>query len=61
MDIKCCGVQYMEGESNLAWTEAVLFCNSDQIACTDPMDEFEGDWELEDGDGSKYLVHVTVK
>ena len=25
MDIKLCGVQYHEGESNTAWTEAVLF------------------------------------
>lgn len=57
MDIKCCGVQYQEGESNLAWTEAVLFKNGSEVCCTEPCDEFEGDWELE-CDGDKYVVHV---
>ena len=62
MDIKCCGVQYEEGGSNLAWTEAVLFNpNGGQVAFTEPCDGFDGDWELEDNDGILYVVHVESK
>lgn len=60
MDIKCCGVQYQEGESNLAWTEAVLFQNGVEICCTEPSDEFIGDWNLWD-DENEYIVHVIVR
>ena len=60
MDIKCCGVQYQEGESNLAWSEAVLFKNGSEVCCTEPSDEFEGEWELE-YDGDKYVVHVEAE
>ena len=59
MYIKCCGVQYEEDGCNLAWTEAVLFHNGGQVAFTEPSDEFEGDWELEDDDGNTYIVHVV--
>lgn len=58
MDIKCCGVQFEEGGSNLAWTEAVLFQNGKQVAFTEPSEDFEGDWELEDSDGNAYIVHI---
>ena len=58
MDIKCCGVQYKEGESNTAWSEAVLFKNGSQVACTEPSDTFDGDWELECADGDTYIAHV---
>lgn len=63
MDIKCCGVKFMEGEgeTNLAWTEAVLFRNGAQVAFTEPSDGFEGDWELEDNEGNVYVVHVMNK
>lgn len=57
MDIKCCGVQYQEGESNLAWTEAVLFRNGSELTHSDVESEFEGDWELNYGN-DKYIVHV---
>lgn len=60
MDIKCCGVQYQEGASNLAWTEAVLFQNGVEICCTEPSDEFIGDWNLWD-DENEYIVHVIVR
>jgi hypothetical protein len=60
MDIKCCGVQYREGESNLAWTEAVLFKNGSEVCCSEPAAEFEGDWELE-CDGDEYVVHVEAE
>lgn len=58
MDIKCCGVQFEEGGSNTAWTEAVLFRNGSQISCTDVCDTFEGEWELEDGD-DVYCVNIV--
>ena len=57
MDIKICGVQYEEGGSNTAWTEAVLFQKGCQVACTDVCDEFAGDWQL-DYNGDTYIVHV---
>ena len=60
MDIKCCGVQYEEGRSNLAWTEAVLFKNGSEVCCTEPSDEYTGEWELE-YKGNKYIVNVTVE
>ena len=60
MDIKCCGVQYREGESNTAWTEAVLFENGSEVCCTDPADDFEGEWELE-CDGDQYIVYVEAE
>ncbi len=55
MDIKCCGVQYKEGEKNLAWTEAVLFQNGCEICCSEISDEFFGEWELE-ALGNTYVV-----
>jgi len=58
MDIKCCGVQYKEGESNTAWSEAVLFENGSQVAYTDPSDKFAGDWELEEN-GDTYIAHIV--
>ena len=60
MDIKCCGVQYEEGCSNLAWTEAVLFENGSEVCFTEPSDEYIGEWELEHK-GNKYIVNVTVE
>ncbi len=58
MDIKCCGVQFEEGGSNTAWTEAVLFHNGSEIAHTDVCDTFEGEWELVDGD-DVYCVDIV--
>lgn len=57
-DVKVCGVQYREGESNMAWTEAVLFDkNGSQVSCSEPSDTFFGEWELYDGD-RVYIVEV---
>lgn len=59
-DVKCCGVQYREGESNLAWTEAVLFNErSGEVSCTEPGDSFFGRWELYNGD-DLYIVNAVV-
>lgn len=60
MDIKCCGVQYHENESNLAWTEAVLFENGAEVACTEVEDEFIGEWVCE-YDNDEYVVIVKVE
>lgn len=40
MDIKLCGVQYEDGGFNKAWTEAVLFKNGTQVACTEPDETY---------------------
>ena len=59
MDIKVCGVQFEEGESNLPWTEAVLFKNGCECGCPDPCDEFFGEWEFTN-DVNTYIA-VVVK
>lgn len=61
MDIKICGVRYREdNESNLPWTEAVLFRNGYELGYTEPSDEYEGMWFIEN-DGNTYTVYVEVK
>ena len=57
MDIKCCGVQYEEGGYNSAWGEAVLFKDGNQIAFTEPADEYFCTWDFE-YNGDKYIVDV---
>lgn len=62
MDIKCCGVKYLEGESNRAWLEAVLFDeNGAQLCCEDPYDDesIVGTWEIE-YNGDIYRVFVEA-
>ena len=57
MDIKCCGVQFVDETNNTAWSEAVLFHNGWEVSCS-PIDcEFDGDWELE-YNGDTYIAHV---
>lgn len=46
MDVKICGVQYREGESNKAWSEAVLFKDGSEVCCSEPADIIEGEWSL---------------
>ena len=60
MDIKCCGVQYEEGGDNSAWTEAVLFHNGYEVACSEPSDSFLGEWILPYRDET-YCVNVVVQ
>lgn len=59
MDIKMCGVKYMEGESNLPWVEAVLFKNGSELCCSEPADDMFDEWELEYG-GVKYCTTVIA-
>ena len=63
MDIKVCGVQYQEGETNTAWTEAVLFDHEGyELVCTDIDDMIDGLWEIEYDNGKKkktYQVEVV--
>ena len=61
MDIKCCGVQFKENDSNIAWTEAVLFQNGCQINYSEVSDEYTGRWELYDYDGNNYICDVEVE
>lgn len=60
MDIKVCGVQYEEGGTNTAWSEAVLFNHGSEVACSEPSDGFMGEWELE-YDGKKYITEVKAE
>lgn len=62
MDIKCCGVQYEEGGTNTAWTEAVLFNKQgSEVCCSEPSDSLFGKWELEDSNGNKYIADVRIE
>lgn len=64
MAIQCCGVQFRppeEGESNKAWTQAVLFApNGREVGYTEPAEEYTGEWNI----GYKeqtYTVNVMVE
>ena len=59
MDIKLCGVRYEEGSVNTAWTEAVLFFDRREVACSEVCEEYTGTWELEHN-GNKYIVEVKA-
>lgn len=54
MDIKCCGTQ-----DGSAWTEAVLFKNGSEVCCSEPGEDFFGDWILE-CDGDTFITHVIA-
>lgn len=58
-DVKCCGVRYWQGESNLAWAEAVLFKDGAECCCSEVEDTFEGRWELA-LDGTEYIIDVKA-
>lgn len=44
-------------EEELPYTEAVLFHNGLELACSDCEDEYTGDWHFE-VNGEEYCVHV---
>ena len=57
-DIRCRGVRYRKGKSNLAWTEAVLFNeHGKEVSRTKPQGRFFGRWELYDGN-DLYIVNA---
>lgn len=61
VDVSLCGVQYDKGSSNTAWTQAVLYAgNGTELSCTDPEDEFFGEWEFEYND-TIYRVNVVAE
>ena len=49
MDVKICGVRYdPNAETNLPWTEAVLFNErGGETACSEPSEGYDGEWVLE--------------
>ena len=60
VDIKCCGCEVDEFlEENGAWTEAVMFKDGCEVACSDVEEEFFGEWELFHGK-EKYCVDVVI-
>ena len=59
-DIEVCGVQYVEGECNTAWSQGVLFKNGSEVCCSEPSDEFLGEWEFETND-TTYIVNVVTE
>lgn len=63
MDLEICGVQYQEGESNLPWTQAVLFLNGSELAFTEPDGDFCGEWTLyrQMDNGKIRYYHTLIK
>ena len=49
MEIKVCGVRWEPDstDGNAAWSEAVLFQDGSEVACSDAGDTLLGEWELE--------------
>lgn len=60
MSIMLCGVQYKEGDSNLAWTQAVLYKDGIELAYTDPEGEYLGEWICYYR-GNEYVAYVEVR
>lgn len=60
MDVMCCGVEYEEGESRIAYADAVLFGRDDVEVRRAGFNasSFEGVWELDDWDGNTYVAHI---
>lgn len=54
MDIKCCGC-----DEEASWTEAILFEDGCEVACSEVEETYLGKWVLEHG-GNKYAVNVSV-
>lgn len=52
IDVKCCG-----SDEGTAWTEAVLFLHGSECCCTEPCEEYLGDWKLSHN-GNDFTVHV---
>ena len=56
MDVKCCGCR-----DESSWTEAVLFDkNGAELCCSEPADEYDGTWTLEN-EGVEYIVYIAVE
>lgn len=58
--VMCRGVQYVEGQSNTAWTQAVLYVNGVEVACTDPASGFDGEWTFTNDDTGTVYTAVIV-
>ena len=59
IDIKLCGVNFdPESESNLPWTEAVLFHNGAEVTYSEPNETFFGQGYLINNN-IKYIVNVV--
>ncbi len=60
MDIELCGVQFdSNNESNLPWTQAVLFRGGVELGYTEPSDEYEGEWTIEYDDNTYTVIVVA--
>lgn len=45
-------------EHSYTWTEACIYKNNQYIGCTEPCEEFFGEWFLEDKEGNEYVVNI---
>ena len=61
MVISCHGVQYHENESNLAWTQAILYDSiGRQVANSEAEGDFLGKWSMRHS-GNRYNVFVEAE
>lgn len=56
VDLKVCS----SGRNEDVWCEAVLFLNGSECSCTDAESDLLGDWKLEDGLDTTFIVHVVA-
>lgn len=59
MIVHVCGVQYVKGQSNTAWSELLLCDKNDGsvIFTSEPQNRFLGRWEAEN-DGDSYILNI---
>lgn len=58
-DIQMCGVQYNPQESNLSWTQAILYDhNNHEVYCTEAENEFFGKWVLPYSN-NEYIIRIV--
>lgn len=46
MVIRICGVEYEPDGHNLPWGEAILYEDGIEVACTDAISKFFGEWKI---------------
>lgn len=46
-------------EDSYTWTEAILWSKDGKyLGCTEPCEDFLGEWHLEDHEGNSYTVNI---
>ena len=46
-------------EDSYTWTEAIIYDNNQYVGCTEPSEDFFGEWYLEDNKGNQYTLNIV--